>query len=211
MRKLISHFQKKWQYYLDIYLALNALIWCAWQGYHSIKLNGIVFNELSFIIQNFILVVLFIIRRPFKAIDKNYFHQLIALTAFFSGLAFMGQPAATNHTVLTISNSIMLLSNLLGIITLFNLGKSFGIMIAYRKVKSNGLYSIVRHPMYGTDILLRIGYIISHFTILNIILFILSLSCYIYRAILEEKFLLQQEGYKEYKEKVHYRFIPHIF
>ena len=103
------------------------------------------------------------------------------------------------------------MSNTLGAITLLNLGRSFGILIAYREVKSGGLYSIVRHPMYGTDILLRIGFVISHFSWLTIFILVASSGCYVYRAILEERFLSKQPDYAEYMKKVKYRFIPYIF
>ena len=65
--------------------------------------------------------------------------------------------------------------------------------------------------MYGTDILLRIGYIVSHFTTFSIVVFIISTSCYVYRALSEEKFLSTQSNYGEYMKKVKYRFIPLIF
>jgi protein-S-isoprenylcysteine O-methyltransferase Ste14 len=77
--------------------------------------------------------------------------------AFFSGAAFMGQASSGPPMARTISEILMVVSSLLGIVTLVALGKSFGILIAVREVKSSGIYSIVRHPMYATDILLRIG------------------------------------------------------
>ncbi len=65
--------------------------------------------------------------------------------------------------------------------------------------------------MYATDLLLRVGFVISHFNIVTISLIVLSAVSYIYRAILEEKLLIQDEAYREYKEKVKYRLIPYIF
>ena len=94
---------------------------------------------------------------------------------------------------------------------LLNLGRSFGILIAYREVKSRGLYGIIRHPMYATDILLRIGFTINHCTPFTVIAFIASTGCYVYRAILEERFLIQQPEYREYMHRVKYRFIPFVF
>ena len=91
------------------------------------------------------------------------------------------------------------------------LGRSFGILIALRTVKTNGLYSLVRHPMYGTDILLRIGFVVGHFNLFTIFLFVISTGAYIARAMLEEQFLLQDEAYQEYVRRVKYRFIPFVF
>jgi protein-S-isoprenylcysteine O-methyltransferase Ste14 len=200
-----------WQLLLDIYLFLNFLGWSGWQVYKAIHQQKLDFVEVSFIFQNLILTTLILIRKPYKSIDKNIFNQAIASIAFFSGALFMGQPETTNKLFLNISTVVIFISNILGVLTLINLGRSFGILIAFRKLKTNGLYSIVRHPMYGTDILLRIGFIISHITVFSIIAFIVSTACYIYRAMLEEKFLSTQSNYGEYMKKVKYRFIPFVF
>jgi protein-S-isoprenylcysteine O-methyltransferase Ste14 len=65
--------------------------------------------------------------------------------------------------------------------------------------------------MYATDILLRMGFLINHFNLLTLILFITSAVCYVYRAILEEQFLMHQPEYREYMHRVKYRFIPFVF
>jgi protein-S-isoprenylcysteine O-methyltransferase Ste14 len=111
-----------------------------------------------------------------------------------------------------VSQALLLIANLLGLVTLFNLGTSFGILIACRQVKTGGLYRYLRHPMYATDILLRIGYLIGHRTLLTVSLFVLSTACYVWRAILEERFLAAQgPAYRAYLARVRYRFIPGVF
>jgi len=211
MIKTKAYIVKHWQKILDIYFFLNFIGWCAWQSYNAYHEGRFDYLEWSFALQNMVFVTLILIRSPFKAIDKNYFHQFIALFAFFSGAAFMGQARTGNENLELISKGIIFISNILGIITLINIGKSFGILISLRKVKSNGLYGIVRHPMYLTDILLRIGFVICHYNIFTISMLVLSTACYIYRAVLEEKFLSNDISYRNYMSKVKYRFIPLIF
>jgi protein-S-isoprenylcysteine O-methyltransferase Ste14 len=99
----------------------------------------------------------------------------------------------------------------LGALTVLNLGRSFGVLIAKRKIKTRGLYGFVRHPMYATDILLRVGYIVSHASATNIGIVIASTACYVYRAVQEEKFLSQWPEYREYMARVKHRFIPGVF
>jgi protein-S-isoprenylcysteine O-methyltransferase Ste14 len=99
----------------------------------------------------------------------------------------------------------------LGAVCLLNLGRSFGILIALREVKTGGLYSVVRHPMYGTDILLRIGFLVSHLNWRTAAVFVLSTACYVYRAFLEERFLSQGAEYREYVRRVPYRFLPRVY
>lgn len=206
-----EYLKKHKQRLIDIYLFLNFLGYTCWQSYNAIIEERFDFIEASFFIQNIVMTTLILIRSNSKANDPNLFNQAIALIAFFSGALFMGMPQTSNETSLVLSSIIILIANLLGLITLLNLGKSFGIIISYRKVKSKGLYSVVRHPMYVTDILLRVGFLISHFTIYTTTVFVLSTACYFYRAILEERFLSQQGEYKKYMKKTKYRFIPYLF
>lgn len=81
-----------------------------------------------------------------------------------------------------------------------------------QRVISEGLYSVVRHPMY-------IGAIIMYFAtpiVLGSWWALLALSpllvILIYRILNEEKVLLRDlPGYSEYMCKVRYRLIPHIW
>ncbi len=199
------------QYIINLYLFVSFGLWCLWNAYQTYQKGILNFVEGSFIISNMVIVTLFLIRKPYKKFNTNIFDQVIALVAFCSGAALMGSPPTGGPTALLISDAVIVTANILGTFTLLNLGKSFGIFIAYRELKCNGLYRIIRHPMYFTDILLRVGYIISHFKAVSILIFIASTGCYVYRAILEERFLANQPEYAEYMEKVKYRFIPYVF
>lgn len=200
-----SHAQK----WVNGYLFVNIIGFVGWQCFKLYEVGRLDFIELSFIVHNLVFAGVVLIRRDPLAVDSNIWHQCIALIAFFSGIAFMGQPATSNVVAINISQLVLLVFSLVGILTLLNLGKSFGILIACRAVKTGGLYRVVRHPMYATDILLRIGYLISHCNVLTLVLLILSSACYMYRAILEERFLLAASGeYRAYMDKVRYRFIP---
>lgn len=168
------------------------------------------FVDTMFLFHNIVLVTLILVRVDHKSVDRNFFHQTIATIAFFSGLAFMGTPTR-NPLLLLTSRTIICVAMVLGTITLFNLGRSFGILIAYRKIKTSFLYSIVRHPMYLTDILWKIGIVLYKPSWFNAAIFAISASCYVYRAMLEEEFLSQQPEYREYMTRVKYRFMPGIF
>ncbi|MFA6233366.1 MAG: isoprenylcysteine carboxylmethyltransferase family protein [Bacteroidota bacterium] len=208
--KVLAWFKEHKSLLVNIYIALNLLIFAAGSIYFSLRGKTLDYNIIAYTIQSSILIFYIIIRKPHKRIDGNYLHQFIALAAFYSGLLFIWQPRTGGESVQIVSNIIIFTANVLAIVTIFNLGRSFGIMIALREVKTGGLYSIVRHPMYGTDILLRIGFLVSHFSPLTVVLMIVSILFYIYRAILEERYLGEQEEYRAYMRKVRYRFIPYV-
>jgi protein-S-isoprenylcysteine O-methyltransferase Ste14 len=196
---------------LNIYLFLNFVGWGLWQTYQYHLKGTLGYVELSFTIQSLLVGVIILIRKPHQAFHTNPFHQAIAIIAFCSGAAFMGQPATGPLAAKQISQAVIFLANVLGVATLLNLGRSFGILIAFRELKSHGLYGVVRHPMYGTDVLLRIGFLISHTNLFTVMAFMVSTGCYVYRALLEEQFLVQQPEYREYMRRVKYRFIPFVF
>ncbi len=196
---------------LDLYLFLNALAWCGWQGYRLFREGRFDYIEGAFIAQSLVVGFLFLLRKPAQAVDESLRHQAVALAAFLSGVAFLGAPATADPLAIGISRAVVFASNVLGIVTLANLGKSFGILIAFREVRTGGLNSVVRHPMSGTDILLRVGYLVSHFTPVTVILFGVSTACYVYRAVLEERFLAARPEYRAYMAKVRFRLIPYVF
>jgi protein-S-isoprenylcysteine O-methyltransferase Ste14 len=166
--------------------------------------------EVAFAAHNVVFLTVILIRRQHQAVDGNVFHQFVALVAFFSGLGF--REAATPHPAMqSAAQAIVLTAWLLSIATLVNLGRSFGILIAVRRVKTAGLYAVIRHPMYFSDILLRIGMILKWPSAANIVLFAVSTAAYVYRALLEEKFLSRTPEYREYMQRVQYRFVPGIF
>jgi len=199
------------QQLVNIYLAVNFAGWTGYNLYKSIAEGNFDYVELSFTLQNMLMVTLILVRWEHKGIDRSFFNQSIAMIAFFSGAAMIGQPASGGPVAAAVSKSIVFLANILGIITMLNLGRSFGILIAVRKIKTRGLYAIVRHPMYSMDILLRIGFIISHLNLFTGFVFIISTALYVYRAILEERFLAPQPAYRKYMQEVKYRFIPFIY
>jgi len=210
-KRLIKYVKTHYQFLINVYLFINFFGYTMYQLYMVIKTGHASFVEISFIVQNVILSFVVIIRIPHKTIDHSVFHQIIALVAFFSGAAFMGQPSTSDSTLVAVSTVVTAAANVIGIITLLNLGKSFGILIALRKVKRHGAYGLIRHPMYFSDILLRCGFLVSHFNVFVVIMFVVSTACYVYRAILEERHLSERKEYRAYMTRVRYRFIPFIF
>jgi len=210
-KPLLDWLQANRAWLVNLYLFVNIAGYTAWQGWGLLQAGHFGFVEAAFIAQNLVLAGIVLIRRDHQAIDTDPAHQLVALAAFFSGAAFVGQPASGDAGIHLLSQGIIVAANLLGIATLFNLGRSFGILIACRGVKTGGLYRIIRHPMYLSDILLRVGYTVSHFNAVTVGLALFSISLYIHRARLEEAFLAGQPGYRAYMEKVRYRLLPGIF
>ncbi len=172
--------------------------------------NRFDFVEVAFAGHNVLMLTYILIRRRHQSLDRNLFHQIIALVAFFSGIFLRSSPTE-NVFLQQISRGVIVVAIVLGMISLIHLGRSFGILIAIRQVKTKGLYGIIRHPMYLTDILWRVGMILKNPSVFNVVIFLLSSACYVYRALLEERFLSQSPEYTRYMAQVKYRFVPLVF
>ena len=194
-----------WIVFLGIgrWLVVTALDW-----YRKGELWDIV--EITFLGHMALLLAFIVIRTRHVGIDRTIFHQAVAVVAFFSGLAFLG-PKTTDAGLILSARIVAFVALVLGILTQFNLGRSFGILIARRKIKTSWLYSVIRHPMYFTDILFKVSMLLKMPGWINLGVFLVSAGCYVYRALLEERFLSESEEYREYMSRVRYRFIPGIF
>ena len=79
-------------------------------------------------------------------------------------------------------------------------------------VITTGLYGYVRHPMYSVTIFLFLSIPFVLGSWVSLIFFLPYLPLIVIRIFNEEKFLEKNlNGYKDYKKKVKYRLIPHIW
>jgi protein-S-isoprenylcysteine O-methyltransferase Ste14 len=166
--------------------------------------------EGAFYTSALILMAIILVRWKHTAMSKNLLWQAVAICAFFTVPMFDPTRTASPGMLLA-ARIVAFISVLWTIATLLNLGRSFGILIALRKVKTGGLYSIIRHPMYLSDITFRLSFVLANPSIRNTIIFVSATACYVTRALLEERFLSQDEEYREYRKRVRYRFIPWVF
>lgn len=83
---------------------------------------------------------------------------------------------------------------------------------ADQKVISTGLYSIVRHPLYLSGLIMMLGTPLALGSWWDLLMFIPFTLGIILRLLDEEKFLSKNlPGYKEYCQKVRYRLIPFLW
>ena len=196
---------------VNLYVFAHLAGWVGWSTWRTWSEGRMGYVEAAFTAQSLVMLALILARRRHEELDANPLHQAVAAVAFFSGLAFLGQPATAAGGAARAAEATTLAANLLGAAALLNLGRSFGILIARRPLQTRGLYAVVRHPMYASDILLRVGFAIGHCTPLTIALLAASTACYVWRALLEERFLARQDDYRAYMRRVRYRLIPFVF
>jgi protein-S-isoprenylcysteine O-methyltransferase Ste14 len=83
---------------------------------------------------------------------------------------------------------------------------------AEQKLASRGLYKFVRHPMYAGSLILMLGIPLALGSYWGLLLIIPGLLVLVFRILDEEKLLSQElAGYREYKQRVHFRLVPYVW
>lgn len=174
-------------------------------------LKGFDFTELLWLIYNVTISLLFLIRVKPAVVSMNLFHWMVALITSFSGFFFLRQGTNSNPVLLFTADSLVLFAIFLGIVTAFILGRSYDFLPALRHVKTRYLYQIVRHPMYLSSIIIKLGYVLKNPSIYNILLLMIIIVLYDKRAKYEENIMSHSTSYVDHLQQVKYRFIPGIY
>lgn len=168
------------------------------------------FTALGIILFYLLACFLFIVRCPSEKTSLSPKHWIFALAGTFLPL-FLLPNEKTPAYLLWVGLPMQLLGMGLSIIALVCLGRSFGIIAARREVKTNGTYSLVRHPLYTGEAIWFLSIVIMNLSIYNVFLFCIQIGCQIQRMIEEENLLKQNKTYCAYLEQVRYRMIPKLF
>jgi protein-S-isoprenylcysteine O-methyltransferase Ste14 len=99
----------------------------------------------------------------------------------------------------------------LGIWSALLLGRSYDFLPALRGVRTEWLYQIVRHPMYLSSMVIKLGYVLKHPSIYNLLIFAIVVVLYDKRAKYEEDVMSSDVSYRNYLRQVRYRFIPGVY
>ncbi len=143
-------------------------------------------------------------------ISESHIFSVLCLSSIFF---FDSTVCCTNQIDSSLSslflNGLTLIGFALSLPTLINLGTSFGLFPAHRKLVTNGIYSVVRHPLYAAELIWMLPAYLNCPSPKNLALFIMIIYCLVRRANYEEEILIQADpSYLDYKEKVKYRVIP---
>lgn len=92
-----------------------------------------------------------------------------------------------------------------------SLGKHYGIVPANRGLSQYGAYRWVRHPIYTASILAELAYLLGHYSLLNLSLFLTANILIFLRACIEEDFLKKDPLFERYFKNVPFRFLPRVY
>ncbi|HEY3731868.1 MAG TPA: methyltransferase [Steroidobacteraceae bacterium] len=186
-----------------VILALGLL---AYAGYINYRATGSL-NWLGLLIVNCVSVSLYIAKRDAAAISRSPPLWLLAFAGTCLPLILRPtSPAASAG----IGNAIQLLGLCAVLAALLSLRRSYGIVPAHRGIRTEGLYHLVRHPLYASELVWMLGFAIANPSPWNIGLWLTDCVLQFTRACAEEQFLSTDPVYSHYRARVRYRLIPRL-
>jgi len=136
------------------------------------------------------------------------FSQFIIIALHFVKVNLFNQKIIYEEFLIVnyVSNFLIVVASIFIIFSLKELGKSISPMPRPKqnsKLITSGIYTILRHPMYYSLIVISIGFFMKSFTIYNLILTILLMFIISNKIKIEEEHLTKKFiKYNSYKKEV---------
>jgi protein-S-isoprenylcysteine O-methyltransferase Ste14 len=94
---------------------------------------------------------------------------------------------------------------------LLSLNRSFGLLPAYRGLQTNGLYRLVRHPLYAAYAVSLAGYLLNNPSLFNLVVISAGMGLQVMRLLNEEQLLRGYPDYAAFAAKTRWRLIPYLW
>ena len=99
----------------------------------------------------------------------------------------------------------------LSLVSLFAMGRRFGVRPALRDLVTSGPYRFVRHPMYLSYVVADIGYNLQEWNFVTLLLVLVGWASLVYRIHAEERVLSQHAEWPAYVALVRYHLFPGVW
>ncbi|MGH8570594.1 MAG: methyltransferase family protein [Gammaproteobacteria bacterium] len=185
------------------------LIWGVFAYSHYVAyMKSHQLSLLRFVFSESLVAVMFLLRNTDARVSKNPFDWMVALAGTFTALFFRPSDHAIDPTL---GACLILAGVSIQIAGVLSLNRSFGIVPANRGIKTNGMYRLVRHPIYFSYLFTFAGYQLSNFSPYNLMLCAIAISFLVARIVSEERHLRLDDTYHQYMQRVRWRLFPYVF
>lgn len=148
-----------------------------------------------------------LIRKPAQQISTSYYDWTIGILGAFTN--FLYQPTTGGDMWWAIA--LQLCGMFLQVAGMLSLNRSIGFVAANRGVQTSGMYRFIRHPLYFAYCVSFLGFLLNHFTLHNIVIYLTMVSLLVLRIVAEERLLCRSADYQAYQQTVRFRLIPGLF
>jgi protein-S-isoprenylcysteine O-methyltransferase Ste14 len=162
---------------------------------------------LVFFLSESFTALMFLVRTEPATVSSSPADWALAVAGTLAPLLFTpnGNLLLPGATLTLLAGAMLQLAGLL------SLNRSVGLVPARRELKTGGSFRVVRHPLYASYLVLFSGYLLSNFSVANLLVYCTMLALLLARMLREERHLSRAGDYRAYMAKVKYRVIPFIF
>lgn len=155
-------------------------------------------------------VALILARRYSSSISSHPVDWALCCVAV--GFPLLATPASAGKIIPEqIATTLMLVGLVMQIAAKASLWRSFGVVPANHGVRTDGLYRVLRHPMYAGYAITHIGFLLGFPSLHNALLYAATFAIQVGRMIREEAILMQDSQYQAYAARVRHRLLPGVF
>lgn len=156
-----------------------------------------------------LVVALTLFRRSAGVVDRSWEARLLTMLSTFGPP--LVRPVASGGAPQSLTIAVTAVGLMVVVLGKISLGRSFGLAPANRGVVSNGMYKLVRHPIYLGYVIAHVGFVLANPALWNVVVLILADGALMVRACYEERTLATDPTYRSYLERVHWRVVPGLF
>ncbi len=106
---------------------------------------------------------------------------------------------------------LQILGIVLQVLAVVSLNRSIGIVAANRGVRTRGLYSVIRHPLYASYVFSYAGFLLNQPSAYNATVVAFWVFFQWMRIHYEEQVLTLDPEYTAYMERTRWRILPFVF
>jgi len=165
-------------------------------------------SVLLIVVTETIVAVLLVVRRNPDETEHSW--QTWTTTTFGTLAPFLLRPIDATADML-LGQTLQVAAFSMQIAALLYLNRSIGLLPAHRGIKSSGLYSWVRHPLYTAYVITYLGYWINNQSLANAVIIVAGTAFLILRIHYEEALLFRYADYTRYAKRIRWRLIPSVW
>ncbi len=167
--------------------------------------------ECGWVVYNGSISILFLIRERPTVVSLKPSHWLVALVTSFSGFLFKRYSEEIGAATASVANGLIIAGLAWGTWAAIGLRRSYDFLPALRAVRTESAYRFMRHPMYLSSVMIRLGYIVRHFSLYNLAAMLVIVWLYDRRAAYEEEIMKSDSAYRDYTSRVRFKFLPKVY
>lgn len=168
------------------------------------------FSGLGVVVQETLVVTLFVVRRRASRTSHAPLAWLATAVGAFGVLAL--RPDGEAAWGLGGWGAALQFLGVLGSISALGfLGRSFGVVPAYRGLRTGGPYRLLRHPAYASYTIANLGYLLENPTWWNAAVLLAATAGQLARIHFEEALLSEDPAYVEYRARTRWRLLPFVY